>query len=58
MTNTIEQRVWSMVSERECSMLSFLSGLQKPPHIPLVGQFIAIEFTLNIFGVVVAYWLE
>lgn len=22
------------------------------------GQFIAIEFTLNIFGVVVAYWLE
>ncbi|EXL97735.1 general substrate transporter [Fusarium oxysporum II5] len=23
-----------------------------------LGQFIAIEFTLNIFGVVVAYWLE
>jgi MFS family permease len=22
------------------------------------GQFIAIEFALNIFGVVVAYWLE
>ena len=22
------------------------------------GQFVAIEFTLNIFGVVVAYWLE
>lgn len=22
------------------------------------GQFIAIEFTLNIFGVVLAYWLE
>lgn len=22
------------------------------------GQFIAIEFTLNIFGVAVAYWLE
>ena len=22
------------------------------------GQFIAIEFTLNIFGVVAAYWLE
>lgn len=22
------------------------------------GQFIAIEFTLNIFGVVVAYWLQ
>jgi hypothetical protein len=22
------------------------------------GQFIAIEFTLNIFGVVVAYWME
>ena len=22
------------------------------------GQFIAIEFTLNIFGVVVAYWIE
>jgi hypothetical protein len=22
------------------------------------GQFIAIEFTLNILGVVVAYWLE
>lgn len=22
------------------------------------GQFIAIEFTLNIFGVVIAYWLE
>lgn len=22
------------------------------------GQFIAIEFTLNIFGVVVAYWVE
>lgn len=22
------------------------------------GQFIAAEFTLNIFGVVVAYWLE
>jgi MFS family permease len=22
------------------------------------GAFIAIEFTLNIFGVVVAYWLE
>lgn len=21
------------------------------------GQFVAIEFTLNIFGVVVAYWL-
>jgi hypothetical protein len=22
------------------------------------GQFIAMEFTLNIFGVVVAYWIE
>ena len=22
------------------------------------GQFVAIEFTLNIFGVVVAYWIE
>jgi MFS family permease len=22
------------------------------------GKFVAIEFTLNIFGVVVAYWLE
>lgn len=22
------------------------------------GQFVSIEFTLNIFGVVVAYWLE
>lgn len=22
------------------------------------GQFVAVEFTLNIFGVVVAYWLE
>jgi hypothetical protein len=22
------------------------------------GKFIAIEFTLNIFGVVVAYWLQ
>lgn len=22
------------------------------------GQFVAIEFTLNIFGVVLAYWLE
>ncbi len=22
------------------------------------GQFIAIEFTLNIFGVVLAYWFE
>ena len=22
------------------------------------GQFVAIEFTLNIFGVVAAYWLE
>lgn len=22
------------------------------------GQFVAFEFTLNIFGVVVAYWLE
>ena len=22
------------------------------------GQFVAIEFTLNIFGVVVAYWLQ
>ena len=22
------------------------------------GQFVAIEFTLNIFGVVAAYWIE
>lgn len=22
------------------------------------GQFVSIEFTLNIFGVVVAYWIE
>jgi hypothetical protein len=27
-------------------------------YITWTGAFIALEFTLNIFGVVVAYWLE
>lgn len=37
-------------------MLSPVQATETASHTSR-GQFVAIEFTLNIFGVVVAYWL-
>lgn len=51
--------VWlvAVVVLEKVSTLTLSKATETAEHTSR-GQFIAIEFTLNIFGVVVVYWLE
>lgn len=66
----MHQWTWYWAAKRYCSRLGMLLAVallgdmlrlmyqstETAPHTSR-GQFVSIEFFLNIFGVVVAYWL-